>query len=65
MKGEFIMEKVIREGRMSVVTLLVRLFVDFIAFMIFVGFIWIIKYLVAFLLQKFLLLTENFLVILA
>lgn len=52
MKGEIIMEKVIREGRMSVVTLLVRLFVDFIAFMIFVGFIWIIKDLVAFFTTK-------------
>ena len=52
MKGELPMENNIREGRMSVVTLLVRLFIDLIATIILVGFVWIIKDLITFFTTK-------------
>lgn len=42
------MEEIVREGKISVVTIVVRLIWDFIAMCIFIGFVWIIKDIITF-----------------
>ena len=42
------MEEIVKEGRISVATLIIRLIIDLFAFCIFVGFIWFIRDIIAF-----------------
>ena len=37
------MEEIVREGKISVATLIIRIIIDFFAMMIFIGFIWIVR----------------------
>ncbi len=46
------MEEVIKEGKISVATLIIRLIIDFFAMCILIGFVWIVKDLIKFFTTK-------------
>lgn len=53
------MEEIVKEGKISVATLIVRLIIDFFAMAILIGFIWIIKDIIAFCTTKLTITTKK------
>lgn len=52
-------EKIVKEGKISVATLIIRLIIDFFAMAILVGFVWIVKDLIAFFTTKLTITTKK------